>query len=229
MRVLVLGSESDGFLEALECARCAREVGGCVDLVLVERATDSAGSIVPGGPQSVLLMEALERSEALCLTGGADVGPPISPAPATEGRYPSYGRRDRFEHDIVRRWMASGRRMLGICRGAQLLALESGGRLVEHLDGHIADAAWDDRFVAHPVTTAEESIGRRVAGRCSLVNSSHHQAIADPGSLRVSASRGNDIEAVEAPEILGLQWHPEMLPTSHPGRLAPFRWLLSGS
>lgn len=228
MRVLVLGSESDGFQEALECARCAREAGGEVTLVLVEQVTDSDGAIASGTPASAALSEALELCQGLCLTGGADIGPPISATSAADGRYRSYARRDRFEHDIVQRWMVSGRRIFGICRGAQLLALEGGGRLVEHLDGHMAEGAWEDRFVEHPVVTTETSTVRRVSGPCSLVNSSHHQAIADPGSLKVSASRGSDIEAVEAPQILGVQWHPEMLPISHPGRLAPFRWLVSG-
>jgi putative glutamine amidotransferase len=33
------------------------------------------------------------------------------------------------------------------------------------------------------------------------------------------------IEAVEAPGVLGLQWHPERLSAGDPRHLAPFRWL----
>ena len=48
-------------------------------------------------------------------------------------------------------------------------------------------------------------------------NSSHHQGIADPGSLTATGWTDDGlIEALEAPEArfaLGVQWHPE-----HPGR-----------
>jgi putative glutamine amidotransferase len=46
------------------------------------------------------------------------------------------------------------------------------------------------------------------------LKSIHHQTIADPGRLRVSArSRDNCIECVEHPDygfMVGLQWHPEL-------------------
>jgi putative glutamine amidotransferase len=53
-----------------------------------------------------------------------------------------------------------------------------------------------------------------------VVNSSHHQAVSDPGpALRVSA-RAEDgvIEAIEEPAAafcLGVQWHPERMDSAH--------------
>jgi putative glutamine amidotransferase len=61
------------------------------------------------------------------------------------------------------------------------------------------------------------------------VNSIHHQAVATTGTrLRASAwSPDGLIEAVEAPGLLGIQWHPERLAHADPRHLAPFRWLVS--
>jgi len=48
-----------------------------------------------------------------------------------------------------------------------------------------------------------------------MVNSSHHQAVRDPGSARINARAPDGvIEGIEDPAYrfcLGLQWHPEFL------------------
>ena len=48
------------------------------------------------------------------------------------------------------------------------------------------------------------------------VNSTHHQGVKDPGSLRVTAFSSHDglIEAVEIEKLsfcIGVQWHPERI------------------
>jgi putative glutamine amidotransferase len=47
-----------------------------------------------------------------------------------------------------------------------------------------------------------------------VVNSSHHQAVAEPGSLTVTGwAEDGTVEVLEdpaAPFVLGVQWHPEM-------------------
>jgi putative glutamine amidotransferase len=60
------------------------------------------------------------------------------------------------------------------------------------------------------------------------VYSIHHQAIADPGHLLRASAWGEDdvIEAVEAPGLLGVQWHPERLSGMDPRHLAPFAWVV---
>lgn len=51
-------------------------------------------------------------------------------------------------------------------------------------------------------------------GPSARVNSHHHQGVADPGGLRVTAHSDDGLpEAVEDPErrfVLGVQWHPEI-------------------
>ena len=54
------------------------------------------------------------------------------------------------------------------------------------------------------------------------VNSSHHQAVADPGSLAITGwAADGTVEVCEdpsAPFVLGVQWHPEITTAAHPDR-----------
>ena len=56
---------------------------------------------------------------------------------------------------------------------------------------------------------------RIVGGESMMVNSSHHQAVREPGAARVNARAPDGvIEGIEDPRFrfcLGLQWHPEFL------------------
>jgi len=62
------------------------------------------------------------------------------------------------------------------------------------------------------------------------VNSTHHQAVRDPGRARVCAvSPDQVIEAIELPDrfALGVQWHPELL--AAPEHLALYHALVSAA
>jgi putative glutamine amidotransferase len=130
---------------------------------------------------------------------------------------------------VVQHARAQGKRVLGVCRGAQLLAIMGGGTLIHDLVTKGIDGHWDEEGQYHPVHGIEAAPGScaaTVLGSVTQVNSIHHQAIADPGqSLRVTAwSPDGIIEAVEAPGLLGVQWHPERLSATDARHLAPFAW-----
>jgi putative glutamine amidotransferase len=142
-----------------------------------------------------------------------------------------------FDRSLVRSALAAGVPILGICYGMQLLALESGGRLYHHLPLDLpgaGDHGAAGRNVRHRVSIEQESrLGRILAAERVTIDSRHHQAVADPGHLHVSA-RAEDgvIEAVEtadkaAPLLLGVQWHPESMEGEHPKRL--FRALIEAA
>jgi putative glutamine amidotransferase len=63
-----------------------------------------------------------------------------------------------------------------------------------------------------------------------VVNSIHHQAVADPGTGLEATAWAPDgvIEAIEGDRILGVQWHPERMSSTRPVHLAPFEWLVRG-
>lgn len=173
--------------------------------------------------------------DGLLLAGGGDIDP------ACYGQSPTVSiesvdrQRDAVELAGIAGMRARGRRVLGICRGAQLLAVAAGGVLTQDLPaaglhGHRADRA--DRGYAearHRLKIERHSLVEQVLDGVDEVNSEHHQAIADPGDLIVTAwSLDGAIEAVEGDGILGIQWHSEFEINKDSRHLRPFRWLVEG-
>jgi putative glutamine amidotransferase len=108
--------------------------------------------------------------------------------------------------------------VLGVCRGMQLMAVAYGGRLHQHLPdvlGHTGHRPVSGpKFGEHPVRMVAGTLAQKILGDEVVVNSFHHQGIADPGGLTVSGWDPNDdlVETLEDPSrtfTIGVQWHPE--------------------
>ncbi|WP_086517432.1 gamma-glutamyl-gamma-aminobutyrate hydrolase family protein [Clavibacter michiganensis] len=165
------------------------------------------------------LLERTRDADAVVIMGGEDVAPRFYGGPADyEGRSPHREVADAGQIALVRRAVAEGTPLLGICRGAQIVNVALGGTLQQHIDGvgEHRNAADDITAVMrdHDVRVAADSRLARVLGSTALVvRSAHHQAVDRPGAgLRVVAVAPDGVpEAVEhetAP-ITGVQWHPE--------------------
>jgi putative glutamine amidotransferase len=179
------------------------------------------GVVAAAGARAVLLppddLDAgvLASLHGLVLAGGADVGPPLygaSPEPLTETR-PD---RDAGEMALVTGALAADVPVLGVCRGMQLLVVAYGGRLHQHLPdvvGHEGHRPAPGAYGSHGVRFAPGSRIARIMGTDPAVNTYHHQGVADPGRLTVTAWADDGVvEAVEDPArefVLGVQWHPE--------------------
>jgi len=108
--------------------------------------------------------------------------------------------------------------VLGICRGMQMMAVVSGGSLIQDLPSAGYGTLHRERlgeFSEHKAAFEPGSLVARILeGTETVVNSSHHQAVADAGSLAVTGyAEDGTVEVVEdpsAPFVLGVQWHPEM-------------------
>lgn len=163
--------------------------------------------------------------DALVLQGGADI------APASYGEEPAHpdwggdACRDAYELALLREFLQSGKPVLGICRGMQLLNVAMGGSLYQDIPEQYPNGGRHRDLEAalgaiHEVRFAPEgSLAQLYAGRAGgSVVSVHHQAVRRLGQgLRVEATSAEDglIEAVrlEGPRYaLGLQWHPEIQP-----------------
>jgi putative glutamine amidotransferase len=123
-----------------------------------------------------------------------------------------------------------GRRVLGICRGMQIMAVASGGTLHQHLPTAGFEHHWEESRQYEPVHEVIADAGSKAAfalGGTVKVNSIHHQAVRKAGEGLHATAWSDDgvIEAVEGDELLGVQWHPERLLDSDGRHLAPFRWL----
>jgi putative glutamine amidotransferase len=173
---------------------------------------------------------------SIVVTGGGDVDPDhygSAGSAVPEDLMDVDAARDIAEIAVVQYAVAQRKRVLGVCRGAQILAVMGGGTLILDLEDKGLDGHWDEERQYEPVHGVQvepRSLAAHVLGPVEQVNSIHHQAIADPGqTLRATAwSPDGVIEAVEAPGLLGVQWHPERLTRTDPRHLGPFAWVVQG-
>jgi putative glutamine amidotransferase len=168
----------------------------------------------------------VETLDALILTGGGDIDP---------GRYggrrhaTNYGidlERDALEIELGRRVMDSRLPTLGICRGAQVLNVARGGKLIEHIPDEVGETVLHRAPPREPVTHAIRlKAGSRLAkifGREEFEAASwHHQALRGTaeGFEAVGHAPDGTIEAIELtahPWLIAVQWHPELTAASDP-------------
>lgn len=111
--------------------------------------------------------------------------------------------------------------VLGICFGMQSLNVSRGGTLVQDINAQIPGAFQHDQprpfdRPSHSIVIEKDSLIFSLAGGIEArVNSTHHQAVKEPGRNLLVVARAKDgvVEAVEDPRpdrfVLGVQWHPE--------------------
>lgn len=187
------------------------------------RAIDQSGGLPVILPPSPANIELVSRLDGLVLTAGADIDPSwygAVPHPETEPPQPD---RDDAEFALMRAALAADLPVLGVCRGLQMLVVEYGGTLHQHLPeshGHrrhcprTGEPGWHAVTFVPGTRTGAVLGAAHLANATDMVTSHHHQGVAHPGSLQVAA-RADDglIEAVEDPArgfVVGVQWHPEL-------------------
>lgn len=125
--------------------------------------------------------------------------------------------RDRMELDVVAHAMQTGKPVLGICRGAQMLNVALGGDLHEDIYEVYVEAPRMRTVL--PRKTVDIFDGTRLASLMTCnpcrVNALHHQSVDRLGEgLRVAArDRAGIVQGIESADrfLLGVQWHPELL------------------
>jgi putative glutamine amidotransferase len=165
--------------------------------------------------------EIVDLLDGLVLQGGIDVSPEAYGAEPLPGPWPHDPVRDRYELALLRAFIAAGKPVLGVCRGAQLINVALGGTLVQDIPtqrpGAVVhlDLNHYDRLT-HTVRFAEGSDLQRIYGAgAHRVTSIHHQCVDRLGAgLVVEAVCPDDglIEAIRLRGegfVLGVQWHPE--------------------
>jgi putative glutamine amidotransferase len=184
----------------------------------VHRSGGRAVLITPDDPD----VDVLDHLDGLILTGGSDVDPARygeAPHPETIVK-PG---RDDLEFLLLAGALERDLPVLAICRGFELLAVAYGGRLHQHLPdvlGHTdhRPASGPSKYGEHPVRLEPGTRCHKILGDEVVVNSFHHQGVADHGRLTAAgwASEpvlpGGLLEAAEDPAhrfVLGVQWHPE--------------------
>jgi gamma-glutamyl-gamma-aminobutyrate hydrolase PuuD len=179
----------------------------------------------------------LRSVDGIVLSGGVDIDPSWYGAERQPEVEVVDLARDEFELALVRAAADLGVPVLGVCRGMQLINVAFGGTLIQHLPESTDDKGHRERVrfaeVIHDVDVLEGSRLAEVLGETRIgVNTLHHQAVDTIGAGLVPvawSSHDGIIEAVEGvgtSRILGVQWHPELLPHL-PGNPELFAWLVS--
>lgn len=162
----------------------------------------------------------LKDADVVIFGGGADIEPSTYGEEHASGTYTSPGREKTERKDFTEA-LKLGKKIVGICRGHQLIAALNGAKLIQHVTGHSGD---------HEIATFD--------GVHTYTNSIHHQMInpsmLNPKDYRVLAwtpkrlSRKyvgakdkavllpvdfKEIEAIYFPKTnsIGFQYHPEMM------------------
>ncbi len=193
----------------------------------VDAVTDAGGvpvvlpTIDPG-----FAVDTVSRLDGVVISGGNDIDPARYGAPI-DGSVDLDPARDAWEFALTGAARALNMPLLGICRGAQVLNVASGGTMVQHIWDARTDhpALWNAETRKlntwmHEVEFLPDSRLASIYGKDRrIVNSLHHQALDRIGDgLRVVATaQDGTVEAIEATsgwDALGVQWHPERLDLS---------------
>lgn len=204
--------------------------GNCADIDITIRnyyhkqivAAGGVPVIIPPVADKDVIINTLERLDAIILTGGADYNPLWAGEEPSAKLHHINAQRDLPELLITRLAYNRNIPMLGICRGIQTLAMALDGKVIQDISEtipntikHSQDA--DTCEPTHSVSVAEGSMLHDVYGKDKLyVNSFHHQAVGDCGPKFIVTAKANDgvVEAIESSEyrkIMGVQWHPECM------------------
>ena len=159
--------------------------------------------------------------DGLVLQGGADVSPLTYGEEPLDNEWSGDRLRDVYEIELLHEFVESGKPVLGICRGAQLINVAFGGTLYQDIGTqlpdsqlHVTDAY--EKNVHEMRIEPGSGLARLYPGiERAAVNSIHHQSIKALGRNLAIEARSEPDRIVEAIRgtgksyIFAVQWHPE--------------------
>ena len=188
---------------------------------------ERAGAVVvvlPPRPDAddTLAAAVLSRVDGLVIAGGADVQADRYDAEPHPTSQPPRPDRDEWELALARVSAALDLPVLGVCRGMQVMAVEAGAVLDQHLPdvvGHDAHCPLPGEYTSHHATPVAGTRLAALLGTDPLdVPTYHHQAVR-PDSLAGTPYRpaawheDGTLEGMEDDSSafrLAVQWHPEV-------------------
>lgn len=171
-------------------------------------------------------LHALDRCDALVLTGGNDIYPELYGKGNDSPRCGEFDRkRDSLEQALFAKASWAAMPILGICRGLQMINVcESGSLYIDLPEDkgseqihRLGDEGWTMHQLALEPNTLLSSLAKN---NTASVASNHHQGIDRIGNSLWALAICPDDSLVEAigwkqPEnkgfLLGVQWHPEWM------------------
>jgi putative glutamine amidotransferase len=191
--------------------------------VYIDAVTKAGGIAVLLPPQDPvdadIATQIVDGLDGLIVTGGGDVAPERYGAARHEKTDPLNAIRDAWEDALLAAAIDREVPFLGICRGLQVLNVNRGGTLLQHLPDVVGDDRYNKGGGTFNANRVEIAPGTGLSGLLDGdseldVKSYHHQAVQDVGAgLRVTARSGDGtIQALElegVPFGVAVQWHPE--------------------
>lgn len=194
--------------------------------------TDSSNAVLKAGGIPVLLPYAIDEIENYCkmchgiiISGGNfDIPPSMYGADFESNSIILNEGRAKFEFELLSQYFLTGKPILGICGGMQLLNVYKGGTLIQHIPDEVETEIKHEqdhpKFVpSHFIECAEGSKLLEITENTRyMVNSTHHQAVKRLGTDITASAFADDgiIEAIECKEhnfCVAVQWHPEAAAT----------------
>lgn len=222
--------DSDAFPDPLKINYSPRDIS---------KAVSEAGGlpvIIPIDTPERILKYA-DVIDGLILAGGQDISPHLYGEDPREGIKATSPKRDAAEVALTEAVLATGKPILGICRGLQLINAMFGGTLYQDLSEndkifikHVQETPTNHPI--HQVKVDPNSYLGSFLPEGFKVNSLHHQVIRELGEgLKATAlARDGVIEAIETedPEknVVAVQWHPESTYYKDPTSLVLFENLI---
>jgi len=204
----------------------------------VRRAGGLPLLLPPGALRETETEELLALVDGWVLTGGGDVDPGLYGGERHPRSYNTDPERDEAELTLIRAIHRGARPALCICRGMQLLNVELGGSLI----GHLPDRGETDGMVhrepprqplSHPVSVTPGSRLASILGTTELSPLSwHHQALdrVAEGFEVVARAPDGVVEGIESPRhpnLICVQWHPELTCADEPPQQRLFDALIA--
>lgn len=185
----------------------------------IDAVTNAGGIAVLLPPQPVdaaAAAEVVSGLDGVIITGGGDIDPGRYGAERHEKTDPANHLRDDWEDAILSAAIEQEVPFLGICRGLQVLNVNRGGTLLQHLPEVVGDDRYNKGGGNFAVNKAEISGGRigELLDDELDVKSYHHQAVDELGEGLSVSARATDgtVYAIELPDHpfgVAVQWHPE--------------------
>lgn len=187
----------------------------CVNQAYLGAIWESGGnpSVLPYTTDESELEEFCDFFDGFVFCGGEDIDPTHygqEKHPETKSCCPQ---RDAFELAIFPIAFRTGKPILAICRGEQLINVALGGTLHQHVEGHIQKTPRE--VTEHPIKVLEGSLLHKIIGETDIyANTLHHQCVCDlaDGLVCNAVSSDGYIEAYHHANhrfCLAVQWHPE--------------------
>lgn len=182
--------------------------------------------IIPLVKSNIAIQEYVSLCDGFLFCGGGDITPLLFGQEPLEKLGETNITLDNFQLRFMRHVVLSGKPILAICRGMQLLNIACNGTLYQDISlkqkdciSHMQHSSRKD--ISHKVITKSGTLLHRLIGKIVYTNSFHHQAIDQLGQGVISSANTSDgiIEGIELNNYsfaIGVQWHPEAMYHSTP-------------